>query len=224
VSKCTSYNALISDKKDENAHPLASMWVISAFDSKIKGEFNFELDGRWSAWGKDAFFKTGDGTNLHFVCLSRLHATPDTLPLRLLGRGATLRDALAEATAHGPMDPKLEQLVKFWGLRGKKTPSQWSQEMTAHVYKIIADIRQEIRDEGIQEGFQAGRQEGRAEPLISALEMELEQNLDPQERAHATKAVEALDDAQVVALLRALLRDADTSAVLRALGLRQPTP
>jgi len=215
VSKCTSYNALISDKKDEDAQPLAAMWVISAFDSRVKGDFNFEPDARWDAWGKQAFFKTGDGTNLYFVCLSRLHATPDTLPLRLLGRGATLRDALDEATTHGTMDPKLKQLVRFWGLRGKKTPSQWSQEMTAHVYKIVEEIRQELRDEG--------RQEGRAAPLVRALGRKLGAPLSEQEREVVLGRLAQVDDDTLADLIADVL-GGRVQPVVHFLGLQRAVP
>ena len=104
--------------------------------------------------------------------INQLPKTPDTLLVRTMGDGSTLRDALAELDAL-PLDarertlaaPRIGQLrIALMG-----DPSPEAKEIVMQAQKIYDKLMQQQLNLGRKEGRKEGRQEGRQEGLTEGL-------------------------------------------------------
>jgi hypothetical protein len=111
------------------------------------------------------------------VVVSELPRTRDTLLVRLMGAGKTLRHAIANVRALPPDAPeRLLALPILVRLRleiptdpAKQTKSDREFLMrTQDVDKFLEQLRQEGRKEGRQEGRQEARDEGFAQAVLAA--------------------------------------------------------
>ncbi len=109
------------------------------------------------------------GLKTNLIAINQLPVIPETLWLRILGKGKTQKSAILELVDLSPENPlrnlALEQ-VSIW-----KTNLEIKQDLTSEERELIMnlspaylkwreDVRQEGRQEGQQEGLLKGRQEG----------------------------------------------------------------
>ena len=116
-------------------------------------------------WGEGVYFLT-EGLGSAVVVIHQLPETPETLWVRLLGRGGTRERAIDELEALPPDNPfrsialrSLYNLTKNLEALPKK--SQEDQEFIMR----LAPLYQQDREQALQEGRAEGLQEGRAEGL-----------------------------------------------------------
>jgi hypothetical protein len=169
----------------------------------------FLAAGRSTSVAARAASASGTASNasrLRLIVISELPRTADTLLLRLLGAGATLRTAMAELIAL-PHDAWARTLLVplFLKFRFKlpEDPSQRTPEEEAFIM-TAEDYVEAIRDEGKKKG----RSEGREELLAHQVERRLRRSLTEGERATLGARVKALGAEQVSDLASDLAPDA----------------
>jgi hypothetical protein len=103
---------------------------------------------------------------LHFVVLSELPREPDTLPLRLLGRDATLFHAMTEFAAL-PADNPLERLLgdvvlaaKGFIFQNPEVHKESNMNALEQIQAMYDRIERKLIDRGRKEGLKEGREEG----------------------------------------------------------------
>ena len=149
-------------------------------------------------------YRSPRGTGIVLVVLSALPVTRDTLALRLLARGPTLRRAMRELAAlrRDAWEHKLVMVLLRWKRLVPKEPTMRTQEEIEFMddteayldeleRKAIAKgLQQGISQgisQGIKQGIKQGRNEGRNEGLLTVLvrqfERKLARSLDSSERA-----------------------------------------
>jgi len=145
--------------------PLPSLWILCAGDPRAGLAFAGATAKGGLARGvyqAPAVLHTG------LVVLSRLSETPDTLILRLMGTGRTLKRALAELE-HLPEDARerhvaLPALLEYRvALLEQPTRTPEDEEFLMDTQDIVQRLKDEGRTEGRTEGRREGRNEGRHE-------------------------------------------------------------
>ena len=178
-------------KKARAANPgakmvdLSPLWILSA-GRPAKVIERFELTPMGDGWPAGVYTATR-WLRLHLVVISELARAPETLLLRLLGAGATLRAAIAdlvamprdawEPTVVGPII--LQFRLALPAEPSQRTPEEEEFLMTAQEYykEIIRTGIAEGRAEGRAEGKAEGRAEGRAEGTRTLLAHQVERRI-----------------------------------------------
>jgi len=151
-------------KEDE----LPRLWILSpsASAALLNGFGAREEPDGWSAGVY--FLATALRTAL--VALNQLPRTPETLWLRMLGKGATQQQAISELLelpkGH-PLRNNVLELLANWRLTLDERQTVDEDERTLIMNLSPAYLR--WREETLQEGKQEGRQEGRQEVIENLL-------------------------------------------------------
>jgi len=126
-----------------------------------------------------------------FVVVCReLPIAPDTLVLRLLGRGETLHTALLELAAlNAPWTVTFKELLieRHIMVAQPQYPrdghdQDFVQQFATVAKQFVHDLREEGREEGRDEGREEGREEGALRPLARLLQLRLGRPLADAER------------------------------------------
>lgn len=144
--------------------------------------------GAVPALGAGFYVAAGALVGLHIIVVDELPRRRATLPLRLLGRGAALAEALDEV-ARLPRR-SWERKIRGAVVQFKKRLSDGagSSEMGRLAEQIKA-YEEKLIDRGERRGLRKGRVEGRVEALQSLVEVRLGRTLTPREhRALLDKA------------------------------------
>ena len=135
-------------------HPQLWMIVPTASQERLRGCNVLPKE----EWG-DGFFFMGDTLRMGFVVVHQLPVVPETLLLRLLGKGSVQRQAISELLELPEQPLKtlvLENLTKLQIMLKKRTTHTQDEQ---DVMLNIDTLYEEWRNEAIQEGRQEGRQE-----------------------------------------------------------------
>jgi flagellar biosynthesis/type III secretory pathway protein FliH len=102
------------------------------------------------------------------VAINQLPTTPDTLWLRILGKGTTQQQAIAEIIAlpeTNPLRTNILALVSTWrvNLQTKQDLTEEDRELIMNLTPAYIQWREETLLQGRQEGLQTGLQQGRFE-------------------------------------------------------------
>jgi hypothetical protein len=141
-------------KSDENA-PLPRLWLLSAGDARqASEEYRLETQDDWP----QGFRFAAAALRLCIVVLSELPKGRSTVPLRLLGRGTTLADAVAEVRALPEDDPMRRPMAevlaqrRFAALQFPSEDEKAEAEMLQQEWQAFKDkVREEGREEGREE-------------------------------------------------------------------------
>ena len=177
--------------------PTPTQWVISA--GRPKGG----IEGLWLRRLEDWPPGVYEGPPLlwtRLVVVSELPVEPGTLPLRLLGAGLVLRQAIAELKALRAEDPvrslALPLLVRL-RLEIPSDPAQRTtddQEFLMQTQDIVEIWRQEAVQEGVQQGVKQGIQQGEGAALLRLLRQRFGDAVDAHvEQRVATAPIEQID-------------------------------
>lgn len=114
------------------------------------------------SWGAGFFF-LGDTLQIGFVVVHQLPVVPETLLLRLLGKGSVQRQAIVELL-ESPEQPLkaiiLENLSKLEiMLKSRQTRSPEEQELSLNLEPVYQEWRNRVEKEGQEEGR---KEEGRS--------------------------------------------------------------
>ncbi|WP_139294482.1 DUF4351 domain-containing protein, partial [Microcystis aeruginosa] len=163
-----------------------------------------------------------EGFGTAIVVIHQLPAIPETLWLRLLGRGGTRERAIDELTRLSPNNPlKSASLNLLYNLsRNLEALSKKTQEDREFIMRLAPlyqqDREQAIQEglkrglqQGVQQGIQQGRQQGEAKLVLRQLQRrfgEIPQNLEETIR---NLPVERLEDLGLALLDFNTLTDLD---------------
>ena len=147
-------------------NPVPPMWLVCAGrPTTALEQFAFQLR---SGWGPGVYRLLGAALPLGVVVVPELTRTRETLLLRLMGRGRTLREALEdlrELPADAWERPATARAIKV--LRSAKAadadtaPDPEEEAIMSTASQVYEQIRNDGRQEGRQEGREEGREEGR---------------------------------------------------------------
>ena len=179
-----------------------ALWIVtpSAPKDLLSGSGLHPLwmnDGR--TWWTDrtwptGLYQVGKYLPLGVVVVDELPEERQTLTLRLLGRGRTLKRALSELKNLAPGDPlrtPVLHLLEKWHIIGipsvELDPHEL--EVAMHAKMTYAEWSEERRLEGLEEGLRRGREEGMEQGRQEGLERGIERGI---ERGRLAASKEAL--------------------------------
>ena len=166
-----------------NEAELANLWILTPTVSvEILDSFNASLDEE--NWGKGIYL-FGKGFKTVIVSIHQLPSTPETLFLRILGRGKVQRQAVEELETLTNNSPFLADVIELVHnliavlsarQRQEQDIDQDDQELIMKLSQMYQQQLEELRKQGLQEGrqegLQEGRQEGQQEGLRTGVERE----------------------------------------------------
>jgi hypothetical protein len=164
-----------------NEEELPYLWIFTPTASAdILESFNFTLDEE--NWGKGIYF-LGKALKTVLIVIHQLPTTPETLFLRVLGRGKVQRQAVEELEELSENSPFLTNIIQLvhdliavLSARQEKEHDidQDDQELIMKLSEMyeqqLAEIKKQEREEGEQQGLQTGRQEGLARERRAMIE------------------------------------------------------
>ena len=148
---------------------IPQLWLLSVGDARGASDA-FGLIGR-TDWPKGFRF-AAPGFALCVVVLSDLPRIRETLALRLLGRGATLKAAIEDVRELAEDDPLRRPLLevlaqrRFAALNSRNAEDLAEAEMFQQEWQKFKD---QIRDEGRDAGREEGREEGLEEGIRGSI-------------------------------------------------------
>ena len=153
-------------------------------------------------WPKGFYF-LGDTLRIGFV--HQLPVTPETLLLRLLGRGEVQRKAIEELLElpQQPLTDFIREKITKLRLMLKSQPNLTTNDQETLLN--IDALYEDWRNQTIQEGIAVGRQEGRQEGDRTTLESMLEARFGSIDRKLAT-VIPALLDLSSIDRVRAVMQ------------------
>lgn len=154
---------------------LPYLWILTPTASEriingLKGEITSELGEGVYLLGE--IFRTG------IVVIHQLPITPETLLLRLLGKGGVQSNAITEVESLSNDHPlKLIILEQLYNLQQNLFIQNDVDSEDREVIMRLAPLYQQDRAKAIQEGRQKGRQEGRQEEGLSLILRQLNRRI-----------------------------------------------
>jgi hypothetical protein len=135
---------------------LARLWILaSRMDAPVIADFGGHPNPDWPA----GVYLTAAELNTVFVVINQLPITPDTLWIRLLGRGKTLEEAITQLLTLPKDDNRRAQALKLltnWrvSLQLKNPQEEEERELMATLSQAYLEWEQRTRAEGEQRGAQ----------------------------------------------------------------------
>jgi hypothetical protein len=166
------YNQACGQKQRLSEAQLPRLWLLSTSASKKLLESCRALPH--DSYGEGVYF-LADMTRSAIIALNQLPITPDTLWLRLLGRGKTREQAVTELQALPRHHPYRAHLLKLFHdyrrqLQAKSSLNTTEQELFMQLSPAYYEWERETLEKGRQEGLQEGQQKGRQEGLQEGLQ------------------------------------------------------
>jgi hypothetical protein len=150
-----------------NEAELPRLWIFSPTASaELLASFNTTVDEE--NWVKGIYF-LGEGLKTIIIAIHQLPNTPETLFLRILGKGKVQRQAVEELEALANHSPFLADIIQLVNnliavlsarQRQEHDIDQDDQELIMKLSEIYQQQLEELKKQGLQEGRQEGRQEG----------------------------------------------------------------
>ncbi|MCZ8027180.1 MAG: DUF4351 domain-containing protein [Microcystis sp. LE19-10.1B] len=146
------------NKQRISEEEIPKLWILTPTASeRILSLFTAQLQPNW---GEGVYFLP-EGLGTAIVVIHQLPAIPETLWLRLLGRGGTRERAIDELERLSPNAPlKSASLNLLYNLsRNLEALSKKTQEDREFIMRL-APLYQQDREQAIQEGLKRGLQQG----------------------------------------------------------------
>ena len=158
---------------------LPQLWIFTPTASvEILESFNGTVDEK--NWGKGIYF-LAKGLKTVIVAIHQLPSTPETLFLRVLGRGKVQRQAVEELEALANNSPFLADIIKLVHdliavlsarQRQEHDIDKDDQELIMKLSEMYQQQLEEIKKQERQEGEKRGQQEGEKRGLQTGVEIE----------------------------------------------------
>ena len=166
---------------------LPRLWILTPTASEaLLNSFGFRTPEESEGWGKGVYFLS-EVWRVGLIAIHQLPRTPETMWLRMLGRGRVQQGAIAELTAL-PLDDSLRAnaLQLLYTLQANlqaNTPTNPAgddedQELVMAIVPLFQQHLQEAQQQGREEGREQGREEGQRLILESFLQVRFGE-LDP---------------------------------------------
>lgn len=145
---------------------LPRLWILTPTASKaILGGFNATLDE--DNWGRGVYF-LGDALKSVVIVIHQLPRTPDTLWLRILGRGRVREQAVSELEALSESNALRKRAIELLlslkttlevreDLKKDKDERKLIMQLSPLYEQKLAEVKLIAQQEGIQVGIQAER-------------------------------------------------------------------
>jgi hypothetical protein len=186
-----------------NNQELPFLWILTPTASEeLLSGCNATQD--LENWGAGVYF-TGKVFKTGIIVIHQLPSTPETLFLRLLGRGKVQRQAVEELEALANNHPFLENVIKLVNdliailsarQQKEKDIDQDDQELImklSEMYEqLLEELKEQKRQEGIEEGLKQGREQGLKQGREQGLEQGREQGLEQGEKRERRAMVESI--------------------------------
>ena len=146
-------------KKSLPENALPRLWIITTSASdNLLNFFNAEL--KLSQWGEGVYF-FNQGFRSAIAVTDRLPTTPETLWLRILGKGKTQQQAIDEIMAFPKGDAlrsNVLELLSTWhiNLETKKRLTKNDKELLMNLSPAYEKWREETLQEGVKKGVKKG--------------------------------------------------------------------
>jgi hypothetical protein len=147
-------------RRQVQADNLARLWILaSRMDMPVINDFGGQPVPDWP----QGVYFTAPELNTVFVVINQLPVTPDTLWIRLLGRGKTLERAITELLTLPKDDNRRAQALKLltnWrvSLQLKNPQEEEEREFMATLSQAYLEWEQQTEQRGITLGEQLGAQ------------------------------------------------------------------
>ncbi|MCW6034951.1 hypothetical protein K4A83_01510 [Spirulina subsalsa FACHB-351] len=153
-----------------NEDELPRLWIFTPTASvDFLNSFNASTDEE--NWGSGIYF-CGEGFKAAFIVIHQLPRTPETLWLRVLGRGNVQKQAVEELDNLPENDPLRENILELVQAmiailekrqRKAEALNVEEQELIMNLLEMYAEIKAEVREEGKAEGLREGEQQATRE-------------------------------------------------------------
>ena len=192
VSKLLNTRAELLRKRSREEQRLESsqlpfLWILTPTASEVLlNSFGFQMPAESEGWGRGVYFLS-EAWRVGLIAIHQLPRVPETMWLRMLGRGRVQQEAIAQLTALPVDNPlranALELLYNLQAnLQANLASSPEGDEEDKELVMAIAPLFQEqlqaAQQQGLQQGIQQGREEGIQQGLQQGLERGLSQGLE----------------------------------------------
>jgi hypothetical protein len=149
-------------RRQEDSFPEAQLpylWILaSSASTNLLEQFGASTH---ADWGEGIYF-LHPGLRSAIVSINRLPVNPDTLWLRLLGRGKTQQQAINEVIAFDDRDPRRSSILKLlanWKISIEITGQvSEEQELMMALSQAYLEWEQKTEQRGLEKGLQQGEQ------------------------------------------------------------------
>jgi hypothetical protein len=148
-------------KRDRTKLPeadLPTLWILTSTASpKLLQNFKAEPLPDWP----DGIYFLGESLRTAIIALNQLPVIPDTLWLRILGKGKTQQQAIDELLTFAPDHPQRQrtlELLLTWSItiENKAYLTQSEQQIMIKLRTLYQESIQAAEEKGIQTGIQEG--------------------------------------------------------------------
>jgi hypothetical protein len=167
------------------------LWILTPTASEaLLNSFGFGISPESEAWGRGVYFLS-EVWRVGLIAIHQLPNIPETMWLRMLGRGRVQQEAITELTGLPVDNPlranALELLYNLQAnLQANLATNPEGDEEDKELVMAIAPLFQEQLQaaqqqgiqQGLQQGLQQGREEGREEGIQQGLEQGISQGLE----------------------------------------------
>lgn len=150
-----------------NNQKLPFLWILTPTASEeLLSGCNATQD--LENWGTGVYF-TGKVFKTGIIVVNQLLNTPETLFLRILGRGKVQRQAVEQLEALANNNPFLENVIKLVNdliailsarQQKEKDIDQDDQELIMKLSEMYEQLLEELKEQKRQEGLEQGREQG----------------------------------------------------------------
>jgi hypothetical protein len=161
-----------------NEDELPRLWIFSPTASaELLASFNTTVDEE--NWVKGIYF-LGEGLKTIIIAIHQLPNTPETLFLRILGKGKVQRQAVEELEALANHSPFLADIIQLVNnliavlsarQRQEHDIDKDDQELIMKLSEIYQQQLEELKKQGLQEGRQEGIERERRAMIESIMEV-----------------------------------------------------
>ena len=158
------------------------LWILSPSASpRLLSGFNLTADPQH--WGPGIYF-WGPFERAALVAINQLPVTPETLWVRILGKGKTQAQAIAEVLAlpkNSPFRANALELLTIWKIiiETDADANAEEREFAMTLSQAYLEWKQETEQRGIQQGVQQGIQQGAQQERQTTIENFLKARFGP---------------------------------------------
>ncbi|APB32962.1 hypothetical protein GlitD10_0648 [Gloeomargarita lithophora Alchichica-D10] len=183
IRSCILKNLLVQaelerqTKQDNSDTRPARLWVLTPTLSKrVLNQFGAQPAREWPA----GVYSLAEGLQTGMVVLHHLPLEPETLWLRLLGRGKVQKRAVEEVIQLPEGSRKRQDALRLligWKIQVEISGTTEEREAMMPLLQAYLEWEQKTKLEGKQEGKQEGRQEGRQEGEVGLILRQLQRKI-----------------------------------------------
>ncbi|MFM9264169.1 flagellar assembly protein H [Tychonema sp. BBK16] len=166
---------------------LPRLWILTPTASELLlNNLGFQTPEESEGWGKGVYFLS-EAWRVGLIAIHQLPKTPETMWLRMLGRGRVQQGAIAELTAF-PIDPSIRAnaLQLLYNLQANlqaNTPTNPAgDDEDQELFMAIAPLFQQHLQEAEQKGLEQGIEQGREQGIEQGREQGIEQGREQGQR------------------------------------------